>query len=57
MSAGPKPRWYRAGRGTLRWRIKIVEIDGGSAKSLPAEMEKELDRRIGIIDVDFDVSD
>ena len=34
-----------------------LEIDGGSTKSLPAELEKELSQRIGIIDVDFDVSD
>jgi len=34
-----------------------LEIDGDSTKSLPADTEKELNRRIGIIDVDFDVSD
>ena len=45
-------------QGNVRKALSFpLEIDGGSMKSLPTDMEKQLNRRIGIIDVEFDVSD
>ncbi len=46
----------RAGnvRKTLRFPL---EFDGEQMRPLPAEMEKELNQRIGMIDVDFDLTD
>jgi hypothetical protein len=32
------------------------EFDGEQIKPLPTEMEKELNQRIGIIDVDFEIA-
>ena len=41
-------------RKTLRFPL---EFDGERMRPLPADMEKELNQRIGIIDVDFDLTD
>lgn len=45
-------------KGNVRKTLRFpLEFDGERMRPLPADMEKELNQRIGIIDVDFDLTD
>jgi len=44
-------------KGNVRKTLRFpLEFDGERMRPLPADMEKELNQRIGIIDVDFDLT-